>query len=604
MCGIAGLIQKTPHESVRKAFVAAAHAAMRDRGPDGQTAQTYDNRVTLVHTRLSIIDIAGGTQPIADNQAAIVLNGEMYNYKDLRHDGDAYATQSDTEVLLKGVNRFGVDFLSQADGMFAFAHYDLHQRTLTLARDRFGIKPLYFYHDAEVFAFASTLAPLMLFSERRINTHALQEYYLFRAARAPNTLFEDVQELGAGQFLRFELEPFTAHSPQPWLPAFSATRHITEEQEALSVLDEAMQLSIKRHLVSDVPVGTFLSGGVDSSLLTSMAAQHVPNLSAFTLGFTDAKFDESVYAAKVCGHLNIQHHVLRADSSIFIDVFEKWPSLQDDVVADPSALMLHKIAEFARDAGYKVLLSGEGADELFAGYNQHFRFALATRFAPLGRLLGMAPRILEALNPAKTRRIQYAHQMTDQRVFHGTGMIFEPYLAQRIFTSPAQNYPTAHTVSEALLHDQTYRLQNDLLTRTDRATMGASIEARVPFLCEAVQGAANSISTDLLLQGRLQKALLKKYAEKYVPRECLYRPKVGFDLPLAGWLRGKMKPMVEDTLASTWQTPYFNTNILQNIVTDHFSHRNNNADKIFAFLLLERNIAYLRSLPHIKTLHP
>jgi asparagine synthase (glutamine-hydrolysing) len=600
MCGIAGLIQKFPNPAIRDTFIATAQGALRKRGPDAQTAASYHDHVTLIHTRLAIIDIKGGTQPLADDQGAIVLNGEIYNHADLRHPADIYKTHSDTEVLLKGLHRQGTDFLPQADGMFAFAQYDFATRTLMLARDRFGIKPLYIYQDDEVFAFSSTLAPLMLFSKRRINTQALQDYYLFRAARAPHTIFEDIQELDAGQYLQFDVGKFMLHRPKRWLPAFAPSRHITKESEALELLDAAMKTAIKRHLVSDVPVGTFLSGGVDSSLITALAAHHNPDLSAFTLGFTDAQFDESDYANSVCKHLNIHHNVLRADSRIFMDVFEKWASLQDDVVADPSALMLYKISEHARDAGYKVLLSGEGADELFAGYNQHFRFSLATRFAPLGKHLSIVPKILHTVTPEKTRRLQYAHQMTDAREFHGTGMIFEPYLASTLFSNAVMPHPTAHTLSDALLHDQQYRLPNDLLTRTDRATMGASIEARVPFLCAGVQDAANSISTDLLLKGRLQKALLKKYAERYVPKDCLYRPKVGFDLPLAHWLRGTMKPLVQDTLASTWQTDYFNKDVLDTVLNDHFTHRNNNADKIFAFLLLERNVHYLRSLPSLQ----
>ncbi len=600
MCGIAGLIQKFPNPEIRDVFVATAQSALRSRGPDAQTAVTYHDCVTLIHARLAIIDVEGGSQPIADEQGAIIFNGEIYNYADLRHPADTYKTHSDTEVLLKGLHRQGIDFLQQADGMFAFAQYDFATRVMLLARDRFGIKPLYLYQDDEIFAFASTLAPLMLFSKRRINTQALQDYYLFRAARAPHTIFEDIQELDAGQYLQFDVGKFMLQRPKRWLPAFAPSRHITKESEALELLAAAMKTAVKRHLISDVPVGTFLSGGVDSSLITGMAAKHNPDLSAFTLGFTDAQFDESAYASSVCKHLSIRHHVLRADSRVFMDIFEKWGSIQDDVVADPSALMLYKISEYARDAGFKVLLSGEGADELFAGYNQHFRFSLATRFAPLGKHLGFVPKLLSRFNAEKTRRLQYAHQMTDAREFHGTGMIFEPYLASTLFSNAVMQHPTAHTLSDALLHDQQYRLPNDLLTRTDRATMGASIEARVPFLCAGVQDAANSISTDLLLKGRLQKALLKKYAERYVPKDCLYRPKVGFDLPLAHWLRNEMKPLVQDTLSSTWQKPYFKESVLETVIDNHFTHRNNNADKIFAFLLLERNVNYLRSLPSLQ----
>jgi asparagine synthase (glutamine-hydrolysing) len=597
MCGIAGLIQRLPNPQIRSRFIQLAHDALRPRGPDAQTFSVIDDRVTLIHTRLAIIDLEGGHQPMQDAEGAIVLNGEIYNYADLRHPADSYATSSDTEVLLKGLNRSGTAFLNDTDGMFAIGWFSLLHKTLTLARDRFGIKSVYYYVDENVFAFASTLTPLMLFSGKTINPRAFQEYYLYRAARTPHTLFADVHELGAGETLTFDLKSFTlSHQPRRWATLPQPERLIQDESEALDVLDQAMQLSIRRHLVSDVPVATFLSGGVDSSLVTGMAAQHVPNLAAFTVGFTDSRFDESPHAASLCRQHGLKHHVFYTNAETFLDFFERWPLIMDDAVADPSAVMLHRIALFARENGYKVLLSGEGADELFAGYNQQFRFLLASKIRPWGCALTPFAGWLRQHRPNRTRAIHYARQLSCDPRFYGSSMIFEPYLAPDLFNHPLVPFDTAETFREALLHDQRLRLPNDILTRTDRATMGASIEARVPFLTAYVQAAAHAVDPRILVRGRVQKALLKKYAERYVPHSCLYRPKVGFDMPLASWLRGPIKEMVMDALSSSWQHDFFRPGVLQQVVDDHMLGRSNNADKLFAFLLLEKNIAALRSI--------
>ncbi len=603
MCGISGLIQRLPDSHLRNQFIQLSHENLRSRGPDAQTFSLIDDQVTFIHTRLAIIDLQGGHQPMQDRQGAIVLNGEIYNYADLRDSADTYTTSSDTEVLLKGLNRSGTDFLNKTDGMFSIGYFSLLHKTLTLARDRFGIKSVYYYVDKNVFAFSSTLVPLMLFSKKQINPRAFQEFYLFRAARTPHTLFSDVYELGAAETLTFDLKTFKVTiQPRRWVAPSPASRLIQDEDEAVEMLDQAMQLAIRRHLVSDVPVATFLSGGVDSSLITGMAAQHVPDLAAFTVGFTDSRFDESPHAASVCRQHGLKHHVLYTNAETFLDLFERWPLIMDDVVADPSAVMLHKIALFARENGYKVLLSGEGADELFAGYNQQFRFYLARKLQPWGRALTPLTQLLRHNRPHKTRMIQYARQMSCDPRFYGSSMIFEPYLAANLFSYAVPPFETADSFADALLHDQRLRLPNDILTRTDRATMAAGIEARVPFLTSYVQMVANTVDPHILLRGRVQKDFLKKYAERYVPKTCLYRRKVGFDMPLASWLRGPMKAMVMDSLSASWQRDFFRPGILEQVTDDHMHGRNNNADKLFAFLLLEKNIAALSDIGKIAPL--
>ncbi|MEQ1652144.1 MAG: asparagine synthase C-terminal domain-containing protein, partial [Hyphomicrobium sp.] len=314
------------------------------------------------------------------------------------------------------------------------------------------------------------------------------------------------------------------------------------------------------------------------------------------MGFHNKSFDESRYAAAVCQKYKIRHHVRYCDSKEFAGALSEWPEVMDDVVADPSAVMLYIVSQFARDMGFKVVLSGDGADELFGGYNQYYRFQLALRLNAYARHFPWAADLVRLLTNNQSRYVHFARTATRDPNYYGTGMIFEPHLIHHLVEAEGILAEKRHDLTGAIELDLHHRLPDDMLTRTDRATMHASIEARVPFLTRYVGEVSWALSEDFLIRGRQQKYLLKRLAEKYVPRECIYRPKIGFDLPLADWFRRDMKPFVCDTLASTWQAEYLQPGAMQEIVDDHLSRRNNNADKIWAFVLLEGNVRHLRSI--------
>jgi asparagine synthase (glutamine-hydrolysing) len=595
MCGIAGMVTPSP-EPLLETFLSQAKLHLRSRGPDHFDSAKLDQGVHLLHTRLSIIDLTGGVQPMQDEDGAIVLNGEIYNYQELRDRRIEYRTTSDTEVVLKGMAARGLPFLNEVDGMFAFCYFDRHRRRLTLARDRFGIKPLYYYRSARCFAFSSTLQPLMVFSRKRINERGLAEYYSFRACCAPNTIFDDVYELKAGEALVFDIATMKIEQIVRWVHPKTHQRQIKDENDALELLDSNLRLAIKRHLVSDVPVATLLSGGVDSSIVTALAAQYAPSISAFTIGFEEDGFDESRYAAAVCRAHGIRHHVEYCNADAFLQHVDAWPAVMDDVVADPSAVFLYAVAQFVRDSSYKVVLSGEGADEMFCGYNQYFRFKLAKQFYKAGKYLPLLPSLIGTVRGSKSREIHFARQLSLMPHYYGAGLIFEPYLISSLLVRSFE-VVGVDTLSAALDLDVARRLPDDILTRTDRATMHASVEARVPFLTQYVCAVADRCSEDLLLNGRQRKYILKKLAERYVPAECLYRRKVGFDLPLAKWFRNQLKERLLDNMRGSWQYDFINKDFFHGIVEDHMAGRNDNADKLWAFLLLEQNVEFLRSLP-------
>lgn len=596
MCGVSGLVLRNPDNKLKAAFTRVSQRFLHERGPDAFATADITPALSFNHARLSIIDLATGSQPLQDEHGAITYNGEIYNYKDLRDARIAYKTSSDTEVLLKGLGNEGAAFLERVDGMFAFAYYDRTRNELLLARDRFGIKPLYYFHDRDRFAFASRLQPLMLFSEKRINRQAVMEYYATRACVGANTVFDDVHELEPGMAIVFDLATFSIKSHFRWAAPFVARRDITDEREALALLEEAMVLSVRRHLVSDVPVASFLSGGVDSGLLTALAAKENPQMSSLSIGFTDEKFDETRYAAAICEKYRLSHHVLRCDHRQFMEQMEIWPEVMDDVVADPSAVMITVLAKFAKERGFKVILSGEGADEIFAGYNQHYRFLLSRRLHRFVRFLPMFSQFVALAKPGQTRYIQFAKHCASDPHYYGTGRIFEPYLMPQLMAQGRTPLAPAASLSDALVQDLQHRLPDDILCRTDRATMSASVEARVPFLTRYVWDVAGRLDEKLLIRGKTQKYLLKKLAEKYVPAECIYRRKVGFDLPLAGWLRGPMKAYLQDSAAASWQGDYLHMDFMRSVIDNHLAGHNDNADKLWAFLLLEHNVRHLKGI--------
>jgi len=596
MCGLSGLAQDSWDPNLAQAFVAASAKFLARRGPDGFNVKRVSADLLLTHARLSIIDIAGGTQPMGDEEAEIVFNGEVYNYPELKDARYAYRTRSDTEVLLKGLTHEGTAYLDRVDGMFAFAHYDRRSRRLTLARDLFGIKPLYYYADKHCIAFASCLQPLMLLSRKEINRRALADYYLTRACRGSDTIFSDIVEVLPGEAIVFDLEAFAIVEKSRWARLAGVCRDRHDETEEVCRLDAAMKLSVDRHLVADVPVASLLSGGVDSSLVTALAALRRPDLSAFTIGFRDKAYDESRYAAAVCQRYGIRHHVMYCDAPEFMKYLAEWPNVVDDAVADPSAVMVYAVAQFARDMGFKVVLTGEGADELFGGYSQYYRLQLARSLHPYVKNWPSVVPLVQTLTGNQSRYVHYARMAVHAPGYYGTGMIFEPHLLRQVVETGDFSPPAGSSLTEALDLDLGHRLPDDVLTRTDRATMHASIEARVPFLTRYVGDVSWSLGEDLLIRGREGKYILKKLAAKYVPRECIYRPKKGFDLPLARWFREDMKPLMMDTLLATWQDDYLVPGAMSKVVADHLDCRNDNAAKIWAFILLDGNVRNLRAI--------
>ena len=543
-------------------------ATLVHRGPDSD-GQLLDGPAALASRRLSIIDLETGDQPIAneDGTVHVVQNGELYNYRELRvrleRAGHRFATRSDTEVLVHLYEEHGDQFAAQLRGMFAVALWDARRRRLVLARDAFGIKPLYYRVDGDGLAFASELRAL---PRGEIDFDALEGFLAFNSIPGPYTIFRDVKKLPPGHLLVWEdgearLSRFARPAP---VPAEEVRRD--REDELAEELRARLRDSVRAHLIADVPVGVLLSGGVDSSLLAALAAQESSEpVHTFSIGFEERSFDELDDARTVAERYGTRHEelVLRPDAALLLP---RLAEAFDEPFADSSALPTYLVSELA-SSHVKVALSGEGGDELFGGYYTYTADLLALRF---GGLASRARPLVELL-PSSSRRASFDYKA--KRFVRGAGLppLERHHAWKEIFSTEARaqllGRPSSFEPVE-LLHarfretegaELLARLQDvdlgtylvdDLLVKTDRASMAHSLEARVPYLDSLVAGLAQALPTRLKVSGLRKKRLLRKAAAPLLPRRIVYGRKRGFSIPAAAWLRGELEPFARDVLSA------------------------------------------------------
>ena len=576
MCGICGLAA-LDGAALDVAPLEAMSAALIHRGPDDAGSVT-SGPVALAARRLAIIDVAGGGQPIASEDGLVhaVHNGEILNHAALRRElqraGHRFATRCDTEVLVHLYEERGAEMLGALRGMFALAIWDSGERRLLLARDRFGIKPLYWRIAGGVLSFASELKALrgMPGFRGELDRDAVEAYFTFNSIPSPLTIFRDVRKLEPGTLLSWR--PGTAPQLRRWCrPAPVAASEVRREDERELAIELADRLrdSVHAHLVSDVPVGIWLSGGVDSGLLAALAAQESgERLRTFSIGFHERSFDELDRARMVAARLGAEHHeaILGPESA------ERLPRIAaafDEPYADSSALPADAVSRLTAQH-VKVALSGEGGDELFGGYQTYAADLLAPRLAAVARL---ARPLVERV-PSSSRRVSLDYRarrfvraagLAPLERHHGWKEILAPgvraQLLAPIHDGRAPQDPvdrlrrryaeTAGAEPLARLQDVDLApyLADDLLTKTDRMSMSHSLEVRVPFLDPHVAELALALPTSAKVRCLAKKRLLRSVASTLLPREVARGAKRGFSIPLAAWLRGPLLPMARDLLA-------------------------------------------------------
>jgi asparagine synthase (glutamine-hydrolysing) len=562
-------------------------ATLVHRGPDSD-GTLIDGPVGLAARRLAIIDLETGDQPIANEDGTIhvVQNGELYNYRELRAEleraGHRFRTHGDTEVLVHLYEQHGLDFARRLRGMFTIALWDSRERRLVLARDRYGIKPLYYREADSGLEFASELRAL---PRGEIDLDALEAFLAFNSIPAPLTIFRDTRKLPAGHLLVWEngrsrLERFARPGPALEL------RH-DDEAELIEELRARLRDSVRAHLVSDVPVGVLLSGGVDSSALTALAAEESGEpVRTFSIGFEERSFDELSDARLVAERYGTQHRelVLRPDAALLL------PALADtfdEPFADSSALPTYLVSQLAA-SDVKVALSGEGGDELFGGYYTYVADLLAERTGGLARI---ARPFVERLPTStarasldyKAKRFVRAAHLPPLERHHGWKEIFSPDLRARLTGRRSEFDPvdilrarfgeTEGAELLARLQDVDFGiyLVDDLLVKTDRASMAHSLEARVPFLDPVVTNFAFTLPASQRVRGLRKKVLLRKAVAPLVPDEIVRGKKRGFSIPAAAWLRGELEPFARDTLSADTlhRQGFFRPEVVSSLIDRH-----------------------------------
>jgi asparagine synthase (glutamine-hydrolysing) len=581
MCGIAGFSGAFSDEMLREAGKLIAH-----RGPDDCGVYVNDQGIGLIHRRLSIIDLSPmGAQPMASPDGAVVLifNGEIYNYRELRDEligrGVRFRGHSDTEVLLHLYLREGESMLRRLNGIFAFALWDGRDRTLFLARDGMGVKPLYYALTDRGFAFASEIKALLRLvpETRELDPVALHRYLTFLYCPGEGTPLRDVRKVGPGEALRVRAGGIERRWAWYQLPFFDAPRPALGDAEAVSGTVEHLRRAVQRQLVADVPVGSFLSGGLDSSAVVTFAREQVPDIRCFTIecvGARESGFtDDLPYARRVAGHLGVPLDVVTVDASSMAEDLERMVWQLDEPLADPAPLNVLYISELARRNGIKVLLSGAGGDDLFSGYRRH----VAVNYEPWWRWLPQSVR--QGLDRATVGLSQ--HRALTRRLaklFTGAGLEGDAHVAHYfrwmresellpLYTPQIRAHLSEEPVDKPMLDflrplpagigklsrmlalEQRFFLVDHNLTYTDKMSMAVGVEVRVPFLdLDLVQFAAR-IPAHLKQRRTVGKWVFKKAMEPFLPRDVIYRPKSGFGAPLRRWMRNELQPLMADVLS-------------------------------------------------------
>jgi asparagine synthase (glutamine-hydrolysing) len=580
MCGVAGaFLQADGAELVRTMVERIAH-----RGPDavGVTDLAPRAQLQLGHRRLSIIDLSEvSDQPFVSHGLHLSYNGELYNYRELKSQlqgyGVRFRTQSDTEVVLEAWRRWGADALPRFRGMFAFAIFDERAATLTLVRDPLGIKPLYVLPRGDGVVFASELKALVgaVGPELTVDPAGLVASTLFYFLPEAHSAIQEVHKLPAGTWAEWRTDGST-RSGRYWEPAAEAKEAAAG---APADLGSTLEESVAAHMIADVPVASFLSGGLDSSLITAMAARRDPDIEAYTITFRaedqrlEAMPDDAVYARRMAAYLKIKLHEIEISPDV-VDLLPRIVDVLDEPIGDPAAINTVLMCEAARASGVKVLLSGMGADELFGGYRKHLACLLGARYqrlpGPVRKVVGAAvDRLPVAVGgrglryPRWAKRFLSFAELGEEEAFRRSYTLYDPpelaALLDPALAPVVGQVVDAHRflyddggmtdhINRMCLTDCRVFLPGLNLTYTDRASMDASTEVRVPFVDPVVFRAAFSIPGGRKIKGRTQKVPLRAVADGWMPPEVLNRPKASFGAPLRAWITNDLGPLIDDVL--------------------------------------------------------
>lgn len=618
MCGICGVVSFQPERPLEQSVLKRMNDSIRHRGPDDE-GYYQDAQASLAMRRLSIIDLQTGQQPISNENGDVwvVYNGEIYNFKDVRAElerrGHTFKTQTDTEIIVHAYEEYGDDCVNHFNGMFAIALWDARKRRLFLARDRVGVKPLYYWTDQTQLVFASELKALILHPDvpRQINLAALDLFLTLEYVPAPHTIYEGIFKLLPGHMLT--VENGEVKTRQYWdVPYQPVSQDEAECTEALSgLIDDAVRI----RLVSDVPLGAFLSGGIDSSTVVGFMSRNVSEpVQTFSIGFEDDTYNEVPYANAVAKHFGTNHHVevLKPDIASLV---EGLAPHHDEPFADTSIFPTYLVSKIARQK-VKVVLSGDGGDELFAGYDTYLAEKLDRYY---GRLPGalrqrVLPKFAEWLppQPAKKGLVNKVKRMVeggalDRSLQHTRWMMFlnsaekdalyasdlratlSDDLTAEYFGGYFEKASRFDRLAQQQYVDVKTYLADDIMTKVDRMSMAVSLEAREPLLDYRIVEFALNLPPQMKLNGSRTKSILRNAVKRLVPDLVLEKPKQGFSIPMKHWLRTSLKPMMLDLLSkdSLNHHGYFDHQVVSKWIQEHLDGRVNHSHRLWSLMVFE-----------------
>ena len=575
MCGISGIYSFTDTAESFVPYVEKSIQTLRNRGPEVQRVECK-GRVVLAHARLAILDTSpAGNQPFTDasGRYTIIYNGEFYNYRDyyaeLRADGVNFTSSSDTEVLLYLYIKYRQCCLEKINGFFAFAVYDSVENTLFVARDRMGIKPLYFIQTEQFFGFSSELKGILEFPiERKLNRNALFAYLQFMYVPAPMTMVQGVEKLEPGMSL-FISPNGVERNRYFSLEQSAEKKSRLSYEEAQTQLIEQLTASVQKRLISDVPLGTFLSGGIDSSVISTIAGRYVDGLQTFSIGFKDNPFiDETYYARLVANKIHSQHTEIQIDNAKLEESLFEILNNIDEPFADSSSIAVHVLCKYVKPH-VTVALSGDGADEIFAGYHKHFAHYNQLQHKGLNSVAAATYPLLKQLPQSRSNAlfnvfrkiVKYAEgaSMTTAEAYYkwcsfasendALALLHDTNVDVTDLKSRYFTFGKAVTMNDILLADQKLVLANDMLTKVDRMSMDNSLEVRTPFLDHTFVDFVNSLPSEYKINGKMKKRILQDAFRDDLPSELYNRPKKGFEVPLYAWCKTTFHDLQESLLS-------------------------------------------------------
>lgn len=616
MCGITGYCGQGDKEILLNMTNTLYH-----RGPDS-SGVFVDDKIGLGHRRLSIIDLSDvGSQPMTneDGSVVLILNGEIYNFLELRkklEKNHKFKSKTDTEVIVHLYEEIGEKVFNELNGMFAIAIWDKNKKELILARDRLGKKPLYWAHYNDTLIFGSEIKALLqhpLF-KKEIDYKSLYKYFTYEYIPTPHAIFKNTYKLESGTYLKWSKEG--VEKIQYWDIGLKTQDTKRKTSIILEELDKKINRAVKSRLIGDVPLGIFLSGGLDSSTIAYYAQKNTTKkIKTFSIAFDEDSFDESKYAKKVARFLNTEHHEEKLSSKKVLELIPQVADLLDEPMADPSIIPTYLLSKFTKKH-VKVALGGDGGDELFCGYDTFVAHKIANVYERIPRLLRkeVIERIIKII-PTSFNNVSFdfkAKRFIDG--FYGEkkyrdqrwmGAFSEPQtklLFSKDFKEQAEvnnvfddvdNYNRCHPVDDYFdqliyLYLKMY-MMDDILVKVDRASMFASIETRSPFLDYNLVEYAYNLPNDLKLKGYKTKYILKKLMEGKLPNDIIYRKKKGFGIPVAEWLSAELRPLVLDLLSKERieKQGIFNYDYINAILNNHFFKQADNRKQIWALLMFQ-----------------